>query len=111
MNEFRPFRVSDYVKKDDVEVPARKYANNQEAIDAVLNEYPSGQLGYGSIAFGNDGNSFVIDYSVGSDICLVYETVKHINSILEPFGLRSRKEMNHYANPPVKYLIVKFKDA
>ena len=111
MNCFKPFRASDCVKVENVEVSNRKYSNNQETIDAVLNEYPDGQLGYGSIVFGNAGNSFVIDYGVGCDINLVNDTIKHINSILNTFGLRSRKEANHYVDPPVKYLIVKIEDS
>ncbi len=111
MNGFKPFRASDYVKAENVEVSNRKYPNNQEAIDAVLNEYPDGQLGFGIIVFGNAGNSFVIDYGVGGDIDLMNDTIKHIDSILNTFGLRSKKEANHYVDPPVKYLIVKFKDA
>lgn len=111
MDEFKQFRVCDHIKKDDVEDPIRACSNNQEAIDAVLNEYPAGQLGYGRIVFGNAGNSFVIDYGVGGDIDSMNDTIKHINSILNKFGLRSKKETNHYVDPPVKYLIVKIEDA
>ena len=111
MDGFKSFRASDYMESENQTASIRKYSNNQEAIDAVLNEYPNGQLGYGSIVFGNAGNSFVIDYGVGGDVDLVNEKIKHINLILKPFGLCSRKEANHYVDTPVKYLIVKIEDA
>lgn len=114
MNGFKPFRASDHIKNGDAEVQDKKYTNNHEAITAVLKEYPNGQLNYGHMTFGCAGNSFVIEKNVRDavvDVDLMNETIQHINSILEPFGLRSKKEANHYVDTPVKYFIVKIKDA
>lgn len=114
MDGFKPFRAADYIESENQTDSIRKYSNNQEAIEAVLNEYPNGKLSYGSIAFGDAGNFFLIEKRVSDaviDLHLMNKTIRHINSILEPFGLRSQKEAEHYVEPPVKYLIVKLEDA
>lgn len=114
MDGFKPFRASDYMESENQAASIRKYSNNQEAIDAVLKEYPNGKLSCGSIAFGNAGNFFLIEKrgcDAVIDLDLMNDTIRHINSILEPFGLRSQKEAEHYVDTPVKYFVVKIEDA
>lgn len=113
MSSFKPFRAADYVpgKSQDYLPNAGSCDEHHDVITAILHMYPNGDLRYGKLIIGVAGNSFEIKRNENVDPLIDVEVVKKIDSILNEFGLRSKRSVNHNTGLSTKYLIVKITDA